>query len=191
MEQIANLSITTSMTKAIEIYPLTQKGEFLSQTNEFLDGFFIEFHNPRPDEATLKLRNCFVPREDWFLLFDEAEKEARTDKYAFYGICYKTSVKLAIKRLESKIKKIENFTVQARSRTNESGFYANGAFLTRDFIKDVYEALKLFSAEDEISISFKIAEWPNKIEMEEKEYIKHFEDKIFRRGKFVNDDIPF
>lgn len=190
MDYEASLLIKTSMLKAIEIYPLTHKSDFPSQTNDFLNYFFIEFHEPAPGRAVFKRTEGLAPKDTWFLLFEETEKEAISDEYLFYGIRYKTTVKLALKRLENKIEKLEEFATQASTKTKKSRFYIRGTWARRDYTKDMQEALKLFSPEDEINLNFMVAEWPEN-DMEEKEYVKYFEDKIFRRGKFVNDDIPF
>jgi len=179
------------MQKSIEIYPLTQGHEFNSRDNDFLQRFFIDFYNPRPNQATFKRKYGMAPRDDWFLLFDEAEKEILTDQYAFYGICYVTSVKLAVKRLESRINKLVDLSSQKQSKSRKSHIYFQGSLRRRDFLLDTKEALCLFNPEDEITLHFIVAEWPSEEEMEKTEYIKNFEDKIYRRGKFANDDIPF
>ena len=179
------------MLKAIQIYPLTQRSEFSTGENEFLIHFFIDFYSPSPKEAIFKRKHGLAPRSDWFLLFDEAEKEIQGDEYNFYGISYRTSVKLASKRLRSKIKKLEDAVEESQTGTKMSRFYVRNAFSRRNFIRDMYEALRIFNPDDEITINFIVAEWPNEDDMGKKEYIKYFEDKIFGRGKFAKKEIPF
>src|SRR4051812_3375865 len=119
MEYEASLLIKTSMLKAIEIYPLTHRSDFPSQTNDFLNYFVIEFHKPAPARATFKRTDGLTPKDTWFLLFEDAEREVINDEYMFYGICYKTTVKMALKRLENKMKKLEEYATQASKKTKK------------------------------------------------------------------------
>ena len=180
----AKFSITTSVTKAIELYPaIHERGS--REGNKFLFEFKIDFHKPKQHQAMLSTSTS-VPDKIWFSLFDEAEKEMMEDEYAFYGIEYSTKVKLALNRVRKLIEKLEEemSSKSVRKAVGRHNFYHHNQ------LAEIEEALTRLHEGDEIRLTFVFSEWPN-IEMaRKKEFVKEFENKILNND-FPPDEIPF
>lgn len=189
--QPSELKIVTSLNKGIELYPLT-KWDSDREPNEFLRGFNIEFKKPQPHQTTF-VEKGFVPRNDWFFLFDDAEKEILEDQYAFYGIGYRTTVKLARRRVERILTKLEESIVGEKPNhqsNKKEDIEIRSIFYRRDYLKEVKEALEHFQEDDEITLEFIFTEWPSVDESRRKEYVKEFEEKLLGKSG-QNDDVPF
>lgn len=187
----AELTIVTSIARAIKLHPFTCWSSDQQNDNDFLKRFKVDFQKPTFYLATLS-RSAYAPHEDWLYFFDEAEKEVIEDEYSFYGVRYQTSVKLAKRRVAGLLKKIEDSIGEQRmSNASEKDRVKFGRmFYNRDGFKDAKEGLKLFDDNDEIAVNFMFADWPNVEDAKRKEYIKEFEDKLL--GKRTEpDDIPF
>ncbi|GEM_PF-4923854 len=180
--QTCQLSIVTSVAKAIEIYPLTLRNSRSGKGNDFLHGWEIEFHKPNQNKARIVESGCFAPVKTWFLLFDEAEKELMEDEYNFYGVEYATSIKLAKRRVSKFLKKtiIPQFA-GSNSRSVERILYQ------RDSVTAMARALEYFKEEDEVTLSFVISEFPSVDEAKNKDYIKEFEQKILKEFHYLDD----
>ena len=163
-DTLTKLSITTSVAKAIELYPLIHEGNY-RQENRFLSAFRISFHEPKQNQAVLT-RSSSVPDKTWFSLFDDAEKEIMEDEYAFYGIQYSTKAKLALNRV---------------SRHN---------FYHRDQLKQIDHALTKFHEGDQVCLSFVFSEWPNIEVSRRKDFVKEFESNLLGNN-FPPEEIPF
>lgn len=185
----AELTIVTSIARAVRLYPLTQWNDTFEEENRFLRGFKLEFQQPRKHQATFT-RTSFIPAEQWFCLFDEAEKEIMEDEYAFYGICYKTMVKLARKRLTRMVEKIEDGLGNKTVSGSKDPSGSNQAFYHRDVSRDAEKALKLFDANDDIVLTFVFADWPNVDEARKREYVKEVESKLLGKKSYP-DEMPF
>lgn len=183
------LSITTSLTRAIEAYSLTlwHRGK----SNSFLRDWRIEFYTPRYHQAILSSRHP-APEGKWFSLFDEAEKEMMEDEYRFYGVMYRTTVKLARKRVRNLLEKVEKSLAETPfiPSTNQSWEFRQ-PFYRRDEIRDIDEALELFGQDDEICLTFYLEKWPEMDEMRKKEYVKDYKEKLFLKVTNRDEDIPF
>src|SRR5947209_4423891 len=118
----AELGIVTSISNAIQLYPFIH-GE-RSERNRFLSGMTINFQDPKPNQAKIA-HSAPIPTNTWFVLFDDAEKEILEDEYAFYGVQYTTTVKLAKKRVEKVGEKLEeNMNEKAfRKEARHHNFY--------------------------------------------------------------------
>lgn len=180
-DTLTKLSITTSVAKAIELYPLIHERNYQGD-NRFLSGFRIGFHEPKQHQAVLT-RSVSVPDKTWFALFDDAEKEIMEDEYAFYGISYSTKVKLALNRVRKLIAKIEEERSDRRSARMHN-------FHHRDQLKLIEQALTKFHEGDQVCLSFVFSEWPNIEASRRKDFVKEFQSKLLGND-FPPDDIPF
>lgn len=188
------LTIETSMINAIKLYPLIHSKSY-SEGNKFLERFYIEFHKPAHNQATLE-RSVYAPDNTWFSLFDEAEKVIMEDEYAFFGIMYESQVKLIKKRLEKLITKVQE-EISAKGTyppNNKYDYQSRRVFYLRDGLKDIEKTINLLSENDSISLTFIFAEWPALEEAKKREYVKEFEGKLMRiisQRDHTNDEIPF
>src|SRR3990167_10707323 len=99
-----NLTIVTSMSKAIELHPMTHyatRNELFEEKarNSFLENFNVSFQKPDYHQATFK-KESYAPDQMWFSFFGDDEKQVMQDDYGFYGVIYLTEVKQARKRVE-------------------------------------------------------------------------------------------
>lgn len=190
----ASLKITTSIARAIEIHPMTHWKSFGDKCeNEFLGRFDLEFKVPNPGNATLT-NTGMIPDPNWFLLFEEAEKEIMEDEYAFYGIQYSTTVKAAIKRLEKHLEDFQKeFSSDLSGSKEKRDWKTRKRLYERDKVKDMLEALKSFGKDDELELNFVFTQWPD-IEIARKtDYIKEFESKVkaFEERSEPEFDFPY
>ncbi len=183
-DMLTKFSVTTSVAKAIELYPLIHERSYQEQ-NRFLSGFRINFHEPKQQQAVLT-RSVSVPDKSWFSLFDDAEKEIMVDEYAFYGIEYSTKVKLALNRVSKLIEKLEEEIGSKRVLSAE----VKRNFYQRDQLKEIEEALTKFHQSDEVCLTFVFSEWPNVEVARRKDFVKEFESNLLGNG-FPPNDIPF
>lgn len=190
----ASLKIVTSIVKAIELHPMTHwRGMGGVGENDFLGRLDIEFNVPNPGMAVLTNKGM-TPNPDWFLLFEEAEKEILEDEYAFYGIQYSTTVKAAIKRLERHLEDFEKeFSRDLSGSKEKRGLKTRKRLYGRDKVKEMLEALKSFGKDDAIELNFVFTQWPD-IEVARKtDYIKEFESKVkaFEERSEPEFDFPY
>ncbi len=187
------LTIETSMTNAIKLYPLIHPRSY-SGRNQFLEHFYIEFHKPNFNQATLE-RSVYAPDKTWYSLFDEAEKVVMEEEFGFYGIMYESQVKLIKRRVEKLIAKIEKTILNRSSyQSNNSDYRARQVFYLRDEIKDIEKILGQLNEKDLVTLTFMFAEWPTQEEAKRREYVKEFEGKVMRiisQTDHANDEIPF
>lgn len=183
-EKSAQLSIVTSMSTGIVLHPLIGRNSFSESGNSFLEYFRIEFHKPDYHQATVT-RSIFAPLELWFGLFDEAEKVIMDGDQGFYGVMYETQVKLANKRVERLLEKIEK-TITSKptsSKENQADWQTRRIFRKRDEIRDTETALRHFDPSDKITLTFIFAEWPTPEQARRRDYIKEFEEKLLKLGQ--------
>ena len=183
-DTLTKLSITTSVAKAIELYPLIHESNYREE-NRFLSLFKISFHEPKQNQAVLT-RSVSVPDKTWFSIFDDAEKEIMEDEYAFYGIQYSTKAKLALNRVKKLIEKLEE-EMSSRSVRKAVGRHN---FYHRDQLKQIEHALTKFHEGDQVCLSFVFSEWPNIEVSRRKDFVKEFESNLLGNN-FPPDDIPF
>jgi len=190
-ESQAELSIVTSMLKAIELHGLTHMN-FHSGGNQFLYGMEIQFQKPEKHQATLSFKGD-VPNKEWFCLFDDAEKGIMEDEYIFYGISYRTIVKLARKRVGRVIEIIEDsISTKGASQTGGSVIVGRrNIFYQHDRIQEMEKALKHFDDNNEITMTFLFSEWPNAEQAKKSDYVKEFKTKITGYKTQDEDDFPF
>lgn len=181
----AKIGIVTSMSNAINLYPFIHGESGWSERNRFLSGMVINFRHPKPNQAEIT-DSAPIPKKTWFVLFDDAEKEILEDEYAFYGVQYKTTVKLAKKRVEKVVEKLEvNMNDKAfRKEARHQNFYQ------LDELKHMSEALNKFSDENEVVMNFLFSEWPDIDKAKRMDYVKEYEGQILNRWNDLND-IPF
>src|SRR3990172_659536 len=181
-EQPSNLRIVTSLIKAIELHPLTHYNSYSQSENGFLHGAKLIFHKPEFNKATFLLSG-YAPQKEWFVLFDDAEKEIMEDEYRFYGICYETSVKLSLERLRKLIDKAQiALAVKTKPEANENqDWKVRTSFNYRDSLVEAKKALSCFDETDPITLTFIFSEFPNIKEAKRKDYVKEFEEKILKQ----------
>lgn len=180
-DTLTKLSIKTSVTRAIALYPLIHESNYKDQ-NRFLSGLVINFHQPKQHQAVLT-RSVSVPDRTWFSIFDDAEKEIMEDEFAFYGIQYTTKVKFALNRVRKLIEKVEDERTNRRSARMHN-------FHHRDDLKHIEHALTKFHENDEVCLSFVFSEWPNVETARRKDFVKEFESKLLGND-FPPEDLPF
>jgi hypothetical protein len=190
-EYPSKLKIVTSMAKAIEIHPLTHYNSYSQKGNDFLHGSELSFQDPAFNKATFRLSG-YAPKKEWFVLFDEAEKEVMEDAYAFYGICYDTTVELALKRINKVIEKAQEALAGKTEfdSNDKEGWNTRAAFYNRDNLIEVKKALGVFNTVDKITLTFIFSEWPDIEAAKRKEYIKEFEAKLLKHMSRT-DNLPF
>jgi len=174
-----SLKIVTSIAKAIELQPMTRwRGMGGVGENDFLRKMEIEFNMPSKGKATF-VSDGMIPTPDWFLLFEEAEKEIMEDEYSFYGIQYATTVKAAIKRLRRHIEDLEKeFSRDLSGPKEKRDWKITKRLYGRDKLKEMLEAMKSFGKDDAIELNFVFTQWPD-IELARKtDYIRKFESKV-------------
>ncbi len=182
----AQLEIVTSVSKAIELYPFIH-GEEAWDRNRFMAGMRITFHEPKQNQAKIS-RSISVPDKTWFSLFDDAEKQILEDEYVFYGVEYRTTVKMAKKRVDRLVENLEEKMTDKsfRKEARRHNFYH------RDELRQVFAALGQLNSDDEIVLNFIFSEWPNVEKARRKDYVKEFESKLLNWGSVsLTDDIPF
>lgn len=183
----AQLSIVTSLSRAIDIYPSTEWSNHKDR-NIFMSRFTIEFRKPGPQFATFVCKG-YAPTETWFSLFDDAEKEVMEDEFTFYGVRYQTITKLAVKRVESLLRKMgemHHLNAKKNSPSDNQRFHYQLEELGK-----IKEGLKMFDEKDEVVLTFLFPEWPD-IEVAKKtEYIKRFENKILGQKRREIPYAPF
>lgn len=163
----AILQITTSVSRAIELYPLIHKEGYGNDGSRFLEGLRIHFHKPNHNKAIL-LDSRTVPNKVWFSLFEDAEKEIMEDDYAFYGIGYETTIKLALKRLQNFLGEYEE-EISKRHLEKVDG---RRNLYNRDELKQIQEALRKLCEDDKIRLEFVFLDWPDPKEARKRDYTK-------------------
>ncbi len=173
----AKLNITTSNALAVKLHPYTQLS-YRDNVYGFLRNFKLDFDSPRSGEATFS-DSSYIPSYNWFLLFEEAEKEIMEDEYTFYGIRYETNVASAIKRLNKHLDDVESLIAKTQVETTENKDFVRGRrFSLRDEIVDMKKVLSKFDPKDKITMDFVFTEWPNIEEAKRKDYVHEFEQKV-------------
>ncbi len=198
-EMPCSLTIVTSMGKAIQLHPLTHYPSSYRELleprtrNGFLEHFNISFHQPRHHQATFK-KESQAPDQMWFSFFTDEEKQVLQDDYGFYGVMYRTDVKLARKRVEERLKKVEAAVIKSPVTlpTRQEEYLVRRTFHQRDEIKAIDDALGYFNLTDEITLTFVFSEWPDIEQMKKTDYVKEFEDKLLKRlTRSDSDELPF
>lgn len=191
-----NLTIITSMAKAIKLHPLTHCSSNYElfyrklARNSFLENFNICFQEPLIHQATFKSES-YVPNQLWFGLFSDEEKETVEDECGFYGMMYRTDVKVARKRAKKMLEKTEEALAAKLVNTQAQKEGHTQAFYQRDAIKDMYEAIGCFDLADEITLTFIFSEWPDMEQMKKTDYVKEFEAKLLKKMSGLSNEGHF
>jgi len=177
----SKLVITTSMSRAINIFPLVQGdiSRYGDSRDEFIKDFAVQFNAPWNGKASF-IDSQMAPRSHWFLIFEESEKAVNEDDFAFYGMMYTTTVRAALKRLRSHLRDLEAKS-NLESHNNKpfnSEMHKEMMLITMDRIKAMQKGLRVFMDSDEIRLEFLFSEWPDQEEMKSKQYVKDFEQKL-------------
>lgn len=176
------LTIVTSMAIAIRLHPLTHRSIYSRHTRSFLEKFDIEFHEPSYNQAIFEA-SSYAPERTWYGLFDKTEKIVMEEEGGgFYGIQYKTQVKLTHRRVEELADRLEK-TIQSQSQIPKDApmdYQVRRKFYLRDEVRDIEDALERFNEEDQITLTFIFSEWPTIEEAKRRDYIKEFEKKLLK-----------
>jgi len=193
-EMPCKLTIVTSMGKAIKLHPMTHYPSYYElleprARNGFLEHFNISFHQPRHHQATF-IKESHAPDQMWFSFFADEEKEVLQDDQGFYGVMYRSDVKLASKRVEQRFEKVEAAIVKnpVTLPDGQEDYKTRMVLRNRDEIKEIDEALGYFSWTDEITLTFLFSEWPDIEQMKKTDYVKDFEDKLLKRLSGADSD---
>lgn len=174
------LTIVTSMAIAIRLHPLTHRSIHSRHTRSFLEKFGIEFHEPSYNQAIFEA-SSYAPERTWYGLFNKTEKTVMEEEGGgFYGIQYKTQVKLTHRRVEELADRLEKAIQSQSPKDTPLDYQVRGKFYLRDEIRDIENALERFNEEDQITLTFIFSEWPDIEEAKRKDYIKEFEKKLLK-----------
>ena len=112
------------------------------------------------------------------------------DDQGFYGVMYRSDVKLASKRVEQRFEKVEAAIVKnpVTLPDGQEDYKTRMVLRNRDEIKEIDEALGYFSWTDEITLTFLFSEWPDIEQMKKTDYVKDFEDKLLKRLSGADSD---
>ena len=186
----AVLEITTDLSTALKVYPYTRNWKDDLIQNSFLRGMYLDFNEPEPGKARLSERDSVAPAVEWYVLFEDSEKQIQSDEFYFYGVAYETKVEKALQRLEKFISDIEktfNSVNQKDLGKRRRPTMANRRMWSRDRLKAMQEALGLFNKEDKLSLYFLYEDWPSEEKAENTDYVKKFKSKIL--SDWTNESI--
>lgn len=198
---ITGLSIVTSFSNAIKLHPRTHDDFYLTPewydryhecADNFLVDFNIEFQQPAKNKAIFICKRD-IPEQLWFSLFEPTEKEIESNDSCYFGVSYKTTIKQAQKRIHRLIELFEQSLAGKECPTGwtKEAVKTHEIFVQRDKLRKIEQGLRYFVGSDEIDLTFSGKEFPDIEEIENKDYIKEFEEKILAKYSKNTNAIPF
>lgn len=184
----ALLEIITDTTTAMKVYPYVHSWRDEVIPNNFLRGMYVDFNQPKVGKTTISERNSAAPTMEWYVLFEDAEKEIQSDEFCFYGVAYETTVAKAVQRLKKFIDDLDSTfnTVKQKDLGRHRQLNAPHRRLwSRDKLKTLLDALLLFKDKDEIRLYFLYEDWPSEENATKTDYVKKFKSKIL--ADWTND----